>query len=426
MNRVYIETNGCAVLRHETQRLSRFFEANGWQEVEAPRAADLAVFTGCGVIDLTELAAIDSIRGILDQSSPDTRILVSGCLPAIDPEAMQSISPRVEFLDLRDESAVDAFIGAVIPFASIVYNAEPLRHHSLGIPRHEPNPERTADERLFDILPGDSSALAEVLSYTTKGRHLWQEEDLFEIRATWGCTCNCSFCATRLAIGGFESKPISKILSEVSDGIQRGYSKFMLMGDEVGSYGRDDGATLSDLVQAIHEQCVTASVRARLGIRYMCPDALVREYGRLRPYFASGFLYYFCAAFQSGSARVLKRMHRTPDLRPFVEILSDMNEASFPVYKHTQVMVGFPGETEGDLLATLSVLTQGKFDFVTLAEFSPRKGTQAATLSDQVSPRIKHDRFVFLTNWSEMNRSSRLYERYRSILLGNDVGKTDD
>ena len=134
MPRVYIETNGCAVLRHETQRYAKYFRANGWDEIDCPSDADLVLITTCGVIDQNEEDAIETIHKLVKASKKDSDILVGGCLPKINPERIAKIDHRIRLFGLTELSYLDNHIGARIKLEEISYNTNPLRKHSIGDP----------------------------------------------------------------------------------------------------------------------------------------------------------------------------------------------------------------------------------------------------------------------------------------------------
>lgn len=411
--KIYIETNGCAVQRHETYKIANFFIANGWEEIESPEQADMIVMTTCGVVKWTEENALSAIKRLSTLKKKGAPLVVSGCLPSINSDSINNIDHNIIQIDTKEMERFNELINAKVPYETIDYNANPNRHHSLGDPEVHVEQNEIDDIKLINMFPEHKRVLDESFRYTTKGQHLWREPDLFEIRVSYGCASNCSYCITKKAIGNFKSVPKERIISQFYSGLSQGYKKFMLMGDEIGFYGIDTNDSLKALIDAIYD----IPGDFRVGIRYIHPDMLVREYEGLEKYFANGFIFYFCTAFQSGSPKILKAMNRNPDITPLINILREMDNKRFPVYKHTQVIVGFPGESEQDFLRTFQVLNCCGFDYVTVTQFSPREGTVAATLEDQVSDEVKAKRYKQILDWMNINRSARLYRRLKQELL---------
>lgn len=413
MKKIYIETNGCAVQRHETYKMAIFFVANGWEEIDTPEQADMILMTTCGVVKWTEDNALEAIKKLSIIRKPGTPLIVSGCMPSINSKAIQDIDPDIIQIDAKELDRFNNLINAKVPYDTIDFNANPRRHHSFGDPEVRVEQDELDDIKLTNMFPGHETILDENFRYTTKGRHLWREPDLFEVRVSYGCASNCSYCITKKAIGNFKSIPRERIISQFYKGISQGYKKFMLMGDEIGFYGIDTNDNLTGLINAIRN----IHGDFRIGIRYIHPDMLVREYQGLEKYFASGFIFYFCTAFQSGSPKILKAMNRNPNIQPLINTLCDMDEKHYSTYKHTQVIVGFPGESDQDFLNTVHVLNRCGFDYVTVTQFSPREGTVAATLPGQISEQIKSERYKQLIDWDSINRSARLYHRLKIELL---------
>ena len=185
-----------------------------------------------------------------------------------------------------------------------------------------------------------------------------------------------------------------------------GYHRFMMVGDEVGSYGVDFGENIADLLEEIH----TFAPNIEIAIRYIHPDVLVRNYERLKPFFASGFISYFCCAIQSASPTILKLMNRNPNIEPFVKCIEDMNANGYKVSKHTQIVVGFPGETEADVLATIECLMRCDFDHININKFSPRKGTKAFEMEDNVPETVKVNRCQMFRRFMMMRKKEKMYQ----------------
>lgn len=414
MKKVYIETNGCAVLRHETYKIAKAFEANGYAQVNNATDAEAIIFTGCAVIDSTEKFAIDSILRIIREKKANALFVITGCISTIAKQTLSSLK-NVILIENDDMYKLDEIFSFDISINEIDFNCFPNRHHSFGDPEIIESSSEKFDEYLshkIDAIVGNSLAYNQFV-YSTRGKHLWREEDLFEIRVAYGCAGNCSYCATKLAIGDFRSVEEDRILRQVKVARNKGFSRIMLMGDEIGHWN-DDDKNIVDLIKDINH----IAPNIRLGIRYISPDIIVKYYDGLKPFFESGVIYYFCAAFQSASPRILKLMNRNPNVEPFISCMEDMEKNEYDVMRHTQIIVGFPSETLEDVMLTMKALYRSAFDHVTITRYCPRKGTKAFDYPISAENETK-EHVELLNMWLEANRYSKLYKTIRKVMVNN-------
>lgn len=403
MKKVNINSNGCAVLKHETERIAKYFVLNGWELVPETSEADIVIMTCCGVTHNEEDEAIGIISNLESSRDEKSRFIVGGCLPAFARERILSIVPDAILLRNEQLQQLDEIISSSIPFSSVRFNDNPLVFTDLV---RDPEPDtHELLMRKIDAMTGGNDC-QDVYDFCTLRKYIWQARDVFQIKVAYGCPGNCSYCATKLGIGDFRSVDKVSVMAQFTEGHAKGYKNFMLVGDEVGCYGRDFGEDLVDLLDSFH--AVDSS--ARIAIRYIHPDVLVRLYDRLKPYFASGFINYFCCAIQSSSPRILKLMNRNPDLEPFIRCMEDINNEGFHVNKHTQILVGFPTETEADVLETLYALIRCRFDHININKFSPRRGTPAYDMADDVPEEEKVRRCSMFRKWMMLNKKAMLYD----------------
>ena len=416
MKTIYIETNGCAVLRHETYKIAKYFELNGYTQIANASEADVLFYTGCGVVDTTENYAIESIRRMLKVKKKEAKMFISGCIPVISKDKLSISDENTFILKYNELSKLDKIFSFSISIDDVDFNCAPNRHHSFGDPEIVFNQDEIDDELCVKRLGNIFHTVAPYnqFVYSTRGRHLWRESDLFEIRVAYGCEGNCSYCATKLAIGKFRSINENRILEQVKLAIKEKYMRIMLMGDEIG-YWQEEDKNIVDLIKDIHE----LAPDMKIGIRYISPDIITKYYKKLERYFAEGVIYYFCAAFQSGSPKILRLMNRNPDIGPFIECMEDIEKKKYPVMKHSQIIVGFPGETDEDVLQTLLCLYKAAFDHVTITKFCPRKGTKAYEYP--VPPESETEKhYELLSYWLKCNREGKIYRSIRNgVILNN-------
>jgi len=191
----------------------------------------------------------------------------------------------------------------------------------------------------------------------------------------------CSYCAIRLAIGPLQSRPVEAIMAEFQAGLEQGFRHFQLMGDNAGSYGLDLGIDLGDLLERVLEIESDYS----LDLTEINPVYLPLIADQVMHLLAEGKLRRLYIAVQSGSRRVLKSMNRDCDLDSVQRTLVAIRQAAPPDFKlGTSLIVGFPSETLDELEATVQFCQQVGFDWVWCHSYSPRPGTPAADLPDQL------------------------------------------
>ena len=416
MKKVYIETNGCAVLRHDTYKIAKYIELNGHKEVENPSDADYIIMTGCAVIDLNEDFAIESIKRLYIENKEHAKIIVAGCISTIASNLISNISKDIIQIRNNQIDMLDEYFYKYHKIDEIDFNINPKRHHSYGDPLIIRDEEETKDQKFvskIDEMTGMNNGINQ-FNYSTRGKHLWQEPDLFEIKVSSGCTGNCSYCATKLAIGNFKSVPEERIIKQAIEAKEKGYQRIMLMGDEIGAWN-ESGKNIIDLLNDI----LNINPNFKIGIRYIQPDILVKYYEQLKPLLIKGNIYYFCSAFQSGSEKILKLMNRNPNIEPFIRCMEDIEKNNYPVLRHTQIIVGFPTETELDILKTIKALQRASFDHVTISAYSRRKGTEAYNL-EPLSDEIINYRMELLNEWLKLNRNNKIYKTVRDELNQNE------
>lgn len=419
MKKIYIESNGCSVVRHDTQRYSKYFRINGWREVETPKDADLVLITTCAVIQSTEDFAILAIRRLKKEMKKGAKLIVSGCLPKINPKRLAR-EFRGVFFSKDEEYKLDDIVKADIKINDIFWDGDIVREHSLGDPELVYSLQHISQLKLAEDLANkfNNDKYLEIYNYLTKGRFMWQEKDLFEVKVTDGCNYNCSYCATKKAKGNLKSRDPMKILEEFKLGVKKGYPKIILTGDEVGEYGSDIGLSLVDLIKKL----VPVSGNSRIALRYITPESIIRQYAELEKYFKSGKIYYFCASFQSGSSRILKLMNRPNNIDRFTSLMAKISRECPLVYKHTQVIIGFPSETKEDFNQTVKAIIDGCFDYVSIIKYSKRPNTKAINMKGHISSSTVNCRYKIalelISKFREEKLKSLLYnELIRQVSL---------
>jgi threonylcarbamoyladenosine tRNA methylthiotransferase MtaB len=358
-------TLGCKVNQYETQYVKELLESAGWVEAEAGRRADLCLVNTCTVTHEGDAKSRQTVRR-LHQVHPDADLVVMGCFASRDPSAVAAL-PGVRRVIADKEHLVEDLrpYGVVAPLA--------------GISRFD------GHQRAF-------------------------------IKVQDGCLLNCSYCIIPSVRPTVRSRSPEEICAEVGRVIEAGYEEIVLTGIHLGHYGLDrcKGRPKSEWVRLpglLRRLCwLPGNFRLRLSSLEAAEvrDELVvvlAEEERICPHL------HLCL--QSGSDRILTAMKRRYRSAGFLERCRRIRAALDRPALSTDVIIGFPGETEADFTETLRVVRQAGFMKVHAFPYSPRAGTTAAPLGDPVPPQVKAERRQRLR---ELERS--LAAEYLAGLVG--------
>jgi len=365
--RVHVEVYGCATTQAEGSTMEALARRAGHELVEEPARADAAVLVTCTVVDKTQRRMVERIQALDEQV--DT-LVVSGCMASAQPGKVHEIAPHALVLP---PSNLDQLV--------------PL-----------------LEEGRFTPAPVDKAGLPRTL-----------EDGIATIVINDGCLGNCTFCITKLARPGLRSYPIESIQDAVQDAVDRGATEIRLTSMDTGAYGQDRGHNLADLVEAVREVPDRARIRIGmlnpfLGIPFL--DDLLEAMDHPNVY---NFLH---IPVQSGSDDVLDAMDREHSVEDFEHVCERAREVLGEVTIATDVIVGYPTETEADHRATVDLLEGTWPGHVNVTRFSPRPGTPAAEL-DPLDGGLVKDRSRELSEVRD-----RLQRAHRSRLAGQTVEAT--
>jgi MiaB/RimO family radical SAM methylthiotransferase len=340
--RVYLETFGCAQNRGEGSAIARALEAGGHQLVPAPGGSDAAVLVTCGVIGPTETRMVARWHR-LAESAP--RLLVTGCLVPLRTELFGGPArARTTFVPIREQSRIPDLLGTP------------------------------------GTLPEDREPRAGLPPL-----HLAQEVVLAQ-----GCTSGCAYCFSRLARGLLQSVPALELAEELRAAVARGARELRLTGLDTAAWGADlpGEARLPELLARL----VPDLGSARLRVGMMSPQSLAPFVGRYaRALDLPGVFRFVHLPVQSGSDAVLQAMHRGYLAEEFRRQVGVLRARLPDLHLATDVIVGYPGETEDDARATEELLEEVGPETVNVTRFSARPGTPAARLPP-LGPRIARRR----------------------------------
>ncbi|MCS7015660.1 MAG: tRNA (N(6)-L-threonylcarbamoyladenosine(37)-C(2))-methylthiotransferase MtaB [Gemmatales bacterium] len=369
-------TLGCKVNQYETQYLEEALQNNGYIAQESGWA-DLYIVNTCAVTHEAEGKARRLVRRLV-RSQPSSPILVTGCYAMRDAPAIEKLGTNVKVI--ADKARLPEYLAE--------YG---VRHWPAGISRFQ------GHQRAF-------------------------------VKVQDGCLLNCTFCIIPVVRPRFASRPVDTILAEVRRLVENGYREIVLTGIHLGHYGIDlsRGKPKSAWSRLWHLLDRLAELPGRFRVRLSSLEAAevrgellnaCRGNPRICPHF------HLCL--QSGSDRILQAMRRRYRVKSFIENCLALRSAFDDLAISTDIIVGFPGETEEDFQATLEIAERVGFAWIHIFPFSPRQGTPAAVMPDQVPSHILQQRKMRL---AELDRMLR--RRYMESLVGKTLSvlieKVDD
>jgi tRNA-2-methylthio-N6-dimethylallyladenosine synthase len=376
MRRYHVTTFGCQMNAHDSERIKGMLESLGLGETEAPDHADVLVFNTCTIREKpdTRLAAYLGDAAARKRRHPDMVIAVGGCYAEAQRERIFELYP---FVDV-------AFGPGSIPHLGewIAAGGYAVSRGRFGTHDHFAADLPMRRERPFQA---------------------W-------VQVSMGCNSACAYCIVPAVRGREQSRRPGEIVAEVTRLAGDGVRELTLLGQNVNSWGRDLRPDLEtefgellracDAVPGIERIRFTSphpkDFRAPV-IEAMADCASVCEHVHL--------------PLQSGSNRVLKGMRRTYTLERYLLLVARLRDAIPDLAIGTDVIVGFPGETEQDFDATLSAVRQVGFDSAFTFIYSPRQGTEAAAMPDQVPEPVKHERLERLVDVVQQVAADRNAER---------------
>jgi tRNA-2-methylthio-N6-dimethylallyladenosine synthase len=392
MRRYHVTTFGCQMNAHDSERIKGMLESLGLGEAAVPDEADVIVFNTCTIREKpdTRLAAYLGNAGAMKRARPDVVVAVGGCYAEAQRE---QIFERYPFVDV-------AFGPGSIPHLGewIEAGGYAVERGRFGTHEHFAAELPIRGERRFQA---------------------W-------VQVSMGCNSVCSYCIVPAVRGREQSRRPGAIVAEVTRLAESGVREITLLGQNVNSWGRDLAPELSTEFGELLRACDDVPGIER--IRFTSPhpkdfrDPVVEAMAEC----ASVCEHVHLPA-QSGSSRVLKSMRRTYDRDRYLRLVERLRAAVPDLALGTDLIVGFPGETEDDFQQTLSLVADVRFDSAFTFIYSPRAGTEAATLPDQVPDEEKHERLERLVEVVQRAASERNAARIGLIeeVLVEGASRTD-
>ena len=387
MPKFFIKTYGCQMNERDSEQVAHSLIARGYEHVSCETDADVVLLNTCSVRDMAEQKALGKMGmlGRMAKSRPETVFGFLGCMAQARGAELLKEIPHLDLVvgTQKFHRVADYVDDVVARKRSVVGIADP------GLNR--------MDDLRFSIVDVEE----EVGSQSTiRDQSLAPKQATAFVSIMQGCNMHCTFCIVPRTRGAERSRTISEIASEVRALVARGVKEVTLLGQIVNLYGRHEfpsvaavagrGPSISPFVQLLE---AVSAIDGLERLRFTSPhpigfrDDLIDAFSRL-PKLAE----HVHLPLQSGSNRILKAMHRPYTAERYAQLVGKIRGARPGIAVTTDIIVGFPGETDSDYKATRDLVEHLQFDNAFVFRYSPRRETRAATMSDQVDESLKEAR----------------------------------
>ncbi len=379
-------TMGCKVNQYDTQSMRETLTRNGYRIVDDKLHADLYLINTCTVTNVADQKARQVIRRAI-RHNPNADVLVTGCYAESDRKAIEEI-PGVTFVFGNREKA---------DFQSYL--------------------DKLDTETPIQIQPVQHDAIREHARFSSGVSNAGNRTRAF-IKVQDGCSAFCTYCIIPYVRGRMTSRSLPEIVAEANRIAESSIKEIVITGVHLGAYGQDTGRDkdIADILENIHEVNGIERIRFSSIEPMYFPDILSERMAALPK-----CMPHFHIPIQSGSDSVLRRMRRRYTTTQFTYLIDTLRQRfTEDVGITTDIMVGFPGETDSEFHDSLRYVKEIGFSQLHVFRYSPRKGTPAATYPDQVTPSVSVERSKeMISIGEELSRSFRLrmIGKHKEVLI---------
>ena len=392
MRRYHVTTFGCQMNAHDSERIKGMLESLGLGEATSPDTADVVVFNTCTIREKpdTRLAAYLGNAGAMKRDRPDVVVAVGGCYAEAQRERIFDQYP---------------FVDVAFGPGSIPHLGDWIAAGGYAVPRG-----RFGTHEHF---------AADLPLHAERRFQAW-------VQVSMGCNSKCAYCIVPAVRGREQSRRPGDIVAEVTGLASSGVREITLLGQNVNSWGRDLTPAIRTEFGELLRGCDAVTGIER--IRFTSPhpkdfrDPVIAAMAECESVCEHVHL-----PAQSGSSRILKAMRRTYDRARYLGLVDRLRSEIADLAIGTDLIVGFPGETDSDFEETLSLVEEARFDSAFTFIYSPRAGTEAADLPDQIPDDVKHDRLERLVERVQTGAGERNAERIGRVeqVLVEGPSRTD-
>jgi len=372
MKKVAFFTLGCKVNQYETNAMTQNFIEKGYEVVDFSEKADIYIINTCTVTNMSDRKSRQTLRRAKEKN-PEALIVACGCYAQVAKEELEKI-PEIDLvLGTNEKNKIVDYI-------------------------------ETKLAQVTDVMEQKEFLDFGTVTYTEKTRAVIKVQD--------GCDRFCSYCIIPYARGRVRSRKIESVVKEVSKIVENGIKEVVITGIHIASYGKDfkEKIGIIDLLEELNK--IENLKRIRLGSLEptLITDEFIQRLTKL-----DKICKHFHLSLQSGCNETLLRMNRRYTTEEFEAVVKRLQKAYQEVVLTTDIIVGFPGETDEEFAKTYEFLKKMQFYKMHVFQYSPRKGTRAAAMREQVDTKIKEERSKKLIELSNKNEKARLEKEVGSI-----------
>jgi ribosomal protein S12 methylthiotransferase len=408
---VHLVTLGCARNDVDSEELAARITDAGWRLTDSD-IADITVVNTCGFVEAAKMDSVDALLAAAD-AAPGGKVVAVGCLAERYGGELAEALPEAVVLSFDDYATIDQRLDDVLAGRPLVPHLPKDRRTLLPV-----SPARRPAAVADVGIPGHAGG-PRVL------RKRLDDGPVAPLKLASGCDRRCSFCAIPSFRGAFVSRPPEEVLGEARWLAQHGVREIVLVSENSTSYGKDLGDVR--LLERLLPQVAAVDGIARVRLTYLQPaemrDSLIEALTS-----TPGVVPYFDLSFQHASATVLRRMRRFGDPEQFLALLARIRSMAPHAGVRSNVIVGFPGETDEEFAELEDFLLAARLDVIGIFGYSDEDGTSASELPGKVDPDVVADREAGLGRIVERLITERALERIGEIVevLVDRVVATDD
>ena len=356
----HILTYGCQMNEHDSEKISGMLTSIGYEETTDDKSADLVIFNTCLIRENAELRVFGKLGEVkgLKRKNPDMLVAVCGCM-------MQRQETREKVL--KKFSFVDIIFGTntIHELPMLIYNVEINKRKSVGIVDNT--------ESIYENMPKQRKFKHKAL-----------------VNITYGCNNFCTYCVVPYVRGREKSREPNEIIQEIKALAEDGCKEVTLLGQNVNSYGSnlEKKVTFAELLYEINKIEGIERIRFMTSHPKDLTDDLIKAIKECDKVCKHVHL-----PVQAGSNNILSRMNRKYTKEHYLNLVEKLKKAVPDIAITTDIIVGFPGETEEDFLETIDIVKKVQYDSAFTFLYSVREGTEAAKMENQVPDEVKHERF---------------------------------
>jgi len=409
--RVAVVTLGCARNEVDSEELAGRLAGDGYELVEDAEGADAVLVNTCGFI---ESAKKDSVDAILAATDSGAEVVAVGCMAERYGAELAGALPEATVLGFDDYAAIGDRLDDVLAGRPLV--------------PHTPRDRRT----LLPISPVERATAVSAPDAPAIPGHDWLRRRRLAggpsaaVKIASGCDRRCAFCAIPAFRGAFVSRPMAEVLGEAQWLASQGVTEIVLVSENSTSYGKDTGDLRS--MEKLLPQLAAVPGIARVRVAYLQPAEL--RPGLLEVIAGTeGVAPYFDLSFQHSSPTLLRRMRRFGGTEDFLALVGRARALAPEAGFRTNVILGFPGETEQDVAELERFLTEGRLDAVGVFGYSDEEGTEAMDLSGKLEQDVIDERVRRITDLVEELTAQRAEERIGTtvdVLLTEDLSAVEE